>query len=285
MATNKYYSMDASRDANGRINPRGFKEHVGAFRGDPGGVFIDENTPMHLAAAGYGYNPNQSYNFTYAGKDGKRIKQDYPMSDEEYKSGNYTLKEANYKPVDPVGPTDKVTTKLGKATETKDNPYISQRTFFNSGSDGNVSQSSTANTIYKSYQGGNFADRDSSPRWGYGSNISYFSKPNEGGGSNVMTNFDSPIRMDINKGWVGGFSSNNSPGLKFFHRYSSAGSKPEMIRGGARIGLLSSKYNRANVGDRSNFRSAIGDAAWNILGNSTYTSTQSGRRLLRFNRQ
>jgi hypothetical protein len=285
MAKNKYSSMDAGRDAHGRINPAGFRAHVGAFRDDPGGKFIDENTPAYLSQAGYGYNPSQTYSFKYTDSSGKGLSTESPLSQEEYKTGGYTLKSASYRPVDQYFPTSQKTTQLGAATETKDNPYVKQRTFFSTDAGGNVSQKQTMNTIFKSSSGGVNIGGDpdyNTTRYSRGSNVSWWSKPTEGSRSNVISNITSPIRMDIEKGWSGGFGSINSPGLKFFHRYSKPGTKPSFIKGGANVGILASKYNRGTSKDQGQFRSAIGQAAWNILRGTTTTSTSTGRTLYRF---
>jgi hypothetical protein len=274
MAKNKYSSMDASRDARGRINPQGFKKHIGAFRDDPGGEFIDEDTPLYLATSGTGYNPSHMYNFTYGDGSGKDLKTTSPLSQEEYETQGYTLKKMEYQPVNRYSPTEKTTTKLGPDTATKDNPFIKQTTHFKT-EDGVLSQKSTYNQIFKRSSIISNYDTNTSSRQGYGSNVSFYSKPSDSG-SNVITNLKStsPISMNMEKGNVGGTFNKYSPGMEFFFNKDKTGAPS--------LETLSFDYRRGNSRQRTEFRSAIGRAAWNILRGTTTKSTESGRKIPRF---
>ena len=270
-------------------------------------------TPGYLKAAGYGYNPDQQYTFRYSQGNNndprKDLRTETPLSDEEYKAGGYTLKSASYKPITnpesskfqdsegfnrlkPVTPDMPKPGDDQASANRKSNPYVSQFTQFINKGDGNVAQSSTKNTVsrtydveYSNYNPINYKE----PKDAYktytqrGATSEFFTSPNASG-SNDLTN----IRYrDAGK------NKENLTSFRFYNEYdrpyTAAGIAPlrtatmkgtnasaSPVNPSFYTGTLGSKLKGSKSGNQQSFARAIGPGMSSILSNVKYTSPTSG---------
>lgn len=282
---------------------------------DPAGFYKDFKvpTPGYLKAAGYGYNPDQTYTFRYSQGDNtdprKDLRTETPLSDEEYKAGGYTLKSASYKPIsnpdaakfqdsEGFNKLKPVTPHMPKSGDSqvdankKDNPYISQFTQFINKGDGNVAQSSTKNTVsrtyavdYSTFNPINYKEpKDTYKTYDQRGATSEFYTTPDASGSNDLTT----LRFRNNDGLRKNFGS-----FRFYNQYdkpyTSSGIRPFRTATFKGVGAsanptnpnfytsaLAGKLKGSKSGDQQSFARAIGPGMSSILSNVKYTSPTSG---------
>ena len=273
-------NLDNLRNEKGVITPS-------AMKLDPQGFYTDYKvkTPQYLKDAGYGYNPDQEYRFTYTFNDGKeKVSRSTPLSDEQFKAGGYKLVEAGYSPqqnenqklMNPTSSKDSynilqpVSTNIPKKGDNTsqvkassvDNPYVSQKTTFKDGKQTGTRTRFDQDfyTDIRSTKGG-YSIRD---RVGQGGTMTVYTKPGADG-SNVMSNisgnrlyFDFGSNPRFNKG---NFSQYLTP------RNQSYSDNLKVSHENRSLEEITSRINRMSTGQRGTIRGerGVGPAAYDFL--------------------